>query len=66
MSYIIATCKNDDCGWTATVAKLIPATRESPPDVDMDPPEECPECGAEIDTELASYPIEEPDPPEEW
>ena len=52
-SYIIGSCTDPDCGWCATVAKIIPATRWEPEDLDGDVPEECPDCGAEITTDVS-------------
>ena len=48
--YLIGSCTDPVCGWTATVARIIPATRWEPADLDGDVPEECPACGAEIIT----------------
>lgn len=65
--YVIATCTDSDgCGWTATVAQIIGATYTDPSYLDADPPDACPDCGADVTTETASQPIEEPDYPEEY
>ena len=39
-------CPNEECGWVGWV-RWIPDSRTDPGYWETDPPEECPDCGAE-------------------
>lgn len=57
-AYCSFTCPA--CGWTCEI-RWIPETRIDPGYLDGDPPEECPECGADM-TDAESEPAEPPAP----
>ena len=51
--YLIGSCTDPECGWTATIARIMPATRTDPSYLDGDEPDECPDCGADITTDVS-------------